>query len=197
MKTPFRRLLAAAWCAGLLAASVHAQAFNLKRPELTVESLDRLVSLTPEQKSKAIDIVSHAVADLENLSDQERLRDEKQVRPRMRAEIRALLTPEQLRKYDRTPQPQGGDLTLQTPENKTARLDALLALSPQQKAQAMEILSRELDDLLALPEADRLQKGAPIRQRTRVEIRDILTSVQQLKYASAPQSQGGASMLPP
>jgi hypothetical protein len=172
------------------------QAINLTHPERMVESFGNAVVLSPEQRAKAEQIIRGTVNELLALPDADRLRDPVGIRPRMHAELRAILTPEQRKKYDRTPQIDGGGLTLQTPENKAGRLDALVKLTPRQMTQTRAIFSDELDALLALLEADRLRGGAPIRQETRAKIRAILTPEQQGIYDVASQGLGGGSTKP-
>jgi hypothetical protein len=179
---------------GLTALSGFGQAFNFNNPERMIDSLDHAVGLTDEQKIQATAIITRAITELAAIPEAERLRDPGLIRPQMRAGIRAILTPAQQKKYDRTPQLDGGGLTLQTPENKMARLHALVTLTAAQKIQALEVFTKELDALLDLPEAERAAGGAAARQTTRAEIRAILNPAQQAQYDAAPQTRGGGKM---
>ncbi len=175
-------------------SSAFAQAFNMKNPEQMVASVDRLVGLSPDQKARVTEIVKRTVSELLTLSEADRTNGGMPIRERMRKEMREVLTPEQQRKYDRTPQMNGGGLTMMSPENKLARLDALVTLTPAQKSVALQIFVRELDTLLDIPEADRGKKGMDARQAARDEVRLILTPEQQKKYDTTPQLQGGGKM---
>lgn len=191
MKTSPKILLLAALLAALFPIAAPGQAMNLAKPETVVASVDRLLTLTPAQKAQVERIVQRAAADLLALPERERLMDKGEIRPRMRNEIRAVLTPAQLHLYNRTSQMNGGGLTLQTPENKVARLDALVQLTPEQKTRALGIFTEELDALLDLPEARRGPDGVAVRQTARTMTRELLTAAQQALYDAAPQSQGG------
>jgi len=85
------------------------------RSERTAENwaarLDHLVTLTAEQKVKAREVFAKAQEALLVFRPEERLEKGRPIRVKMRAEIRALLTPEQQIKYDATPQYRGGGST--------------------------------------------------------------------------------------
>ncbi len=174
-----------------------AQPINLNNPEQTVASVDGLVSLTREQRKLVTEIVNHTVAEILAVPADRRTLDDGATRNQMRRDIREVLTPAQRIKYDRAPQISGGGLTLALPENKVTRLDQLVRLNADQKAQALKIFTAEFDALLALTEADRLAGGANARQTMREAIRAILKPEQQVKYDAAPQSKGGGSTKAP
>jgi hypothetical protein len=80
-----------------------------------------------------------------------------------------------------------------TAEFMEARLDRLVALTPDQKVKARDIFEKANEELLAFSLDDRPAKGMPIRVRMRADIRAILTLEQQTKYDAAPQYLGGGS----
>ena len=178
------------------AATGIAQSISFTHPEQMVVSVDSLVSLSADQKPRITEIVNRTMAALGALSPAERLQDFT-ILAKMRADIREVLTPEQRKKYDRAPQTAGGGLTLAKPENKLDRLDQLVALTTEQKGQAIKIFTTEFETLLELPEAERGVGGMTVRKATREAIRTILKPEQQAKYDAAPQSKGGGSMKPP
>jgi len=78
------------------------------------------------------------------------------------------------------------------------RLDQIVHLTANQRAQAVEIFTKENADLQAIPSVeDRLVKGMPIRQATREKIRALLTPEQQQIYDNTPQSEGGGQTTSP
>jgi hypothetical protein len=80
-----------------------------------------------------------------------------------------------------------------TAENMEARLDRLVALMPEQKVKARDIIEKANEVLLAFSPEERTAKGRPIRVRMRADIWAILTPEQQAKYDAAPQYLGGGS----
>jgi hypothetical protein len=76
-------------------------------------------------------------------------------------------------------------------ESRVARLDQLVTLTDEQKVKAAEIFQAEDAALEALPGNDRLVNGSDARQKSRQQIRALLTSVQRNKYDLAPQTLGG------
>lgn len=196
MKSSLKFLFAAA----VLGLALHpspgfAQAFNLQDPESMVASLDWALGLTEGQKAQALDIVQAAIAGLQALPESDRLEQGAPIRSKMQAQIRAILTPEQRQKYDRTPQMYGGGLTLMTPEDQVARLNTLFTLTDAQKAVALKIFDDELEALLAIPEGDRLTKGGNARRAALADVRAILTPEQQKTYDRTPQMYGGGLTL--
>jgi len=79
--------------------------------ERMLERLDSLVSLAPEQKAKAYEIFAKAKEELLAYDLNESISKGMPIRVKMRADIRALLTPEQQAKYDDAPQRLGGGST--------------------------------------------------------------------------------------
>ncbi len=194
MLTPsFGKLFAvAALCAFTVPSSSFAQSINLQHPERSVSLVKQAVGLTPDQEARAMVVLKKATADLLALPEADRLAKGVEIRTKMRADIRALLTPEQRHIYDRTPQPKGGGLMAKSPESRMAELDKLVSLSVTQKTLALEIFEHELDMLFSLPEADRPVKGAAMRKATIDDIRLLLTPEQRQKYDAAPQAQGNS-----
>ncbi len=82
-------------------------------------------------------------------------------------------------------------------ENKVARLDLLVALTPGQKVKAFDIFEKATEELDAFSPGERPMKGMPIRVKMRADIRALLTTGQQAKYDTAPQYLGGGSMKRP
>jgi len=196
MNTSLRLLLKLILVAAV-GGTAFAQPINLTHPEQMVASVDGLVSLTREQRKLVTEIINHTVAEILAVPADRRTLDDGSIRNQMRRDIREVLTPAQRIKYDRAPQINGGGLTLALPENKVTRLDQLVRLNADQKAQALKIFTVEFEALFALTEADRLAGGANARKTAREAIRIILNSEQQAKYVEAPQIKGGGSTKPP
>jgi hypothetical protein len=156
------------------------------------DRLAELVPLTSEQRAKATAVFQHEMDALAALPAVERGLGGMEIRQASREQIRALLTPEQQQKYDRTPQVRGGGLTLPTPENKTARLDETVHLTATQKPVVLQIYQEEFESLIALPPAERPEKGARFRQAAKEQVQAVLTPEQlalqdRLKQAAAAQ----------
>lgn len=83
------------------------------------------------------------------------------------------------------------------PEVRVARLDQLVTLTPEQKINAAEIFRVEDAALEALPANDRPLSGADARQKSRQQIRSLLTPAQRNKFDLAPQSLGGGLRVNP
>ncbi len=76
------------------------------------------------------------------------------------------------------------------------RLDKLVRLTADQKAQAAQIFTQQEDAMQAFTSMeDRMIKGAPIRQNARAQIRAILMPAQQKIYDISPQRLGGGAQL--
>ena len=184
------RLLA--FCvAAIVAPSAFAQPTILGHPEKMTARVDEALALTAQQKVQATEIFTRQLASLATLSESERFQGSIRINAAAREEIRAILTVEQRWRYDRTPQNEGGGLTMVSPETKVTRLDALVGLTPAQKLSAAKIFADELDALLAIPKEERLQKGATARQAAKAQIEALLTPEQLMKYKAAPPSEGG------
>jgi len=112
--------------------------------------------------------------------DWDRLQKAMGIRMTARAQVRALLTAEQQKKYDRTPQTHGGGQTMNS-ANRVARLDADVTLTTEQKKIATEIYDEEAEELLAFSPEDRPLKGKAARQASKELIRMLLTPAQREK----------------
>lgn len=196
MNTCLRLLLKVLFVAAVGGTTL-AQPINLTHPEQMVASVDGLVSLSDPQRKLVTEIVNYAVKESLAVPVERRTLDDGSIRKKMRADIREVLTPAQRIKYDRAPQINGGGLTQALPENRVIRLDQLVRLNADQKAQALKIFNTELEAILALPETERAIGGMPARKATREAIRAILNPEQQAKYDAAPQTKGGGSTKPP
>jgi RNA polymerase sigma factor (sigma-70 family) len=91
---------------------------------------------------------------------------------------------------------------LRGPERKidllVARLDRLVSLTAAQKTEAAAIFTAENDALDAFSSLDeRLEKGVPIRQKMRAQIRALLMPGQRGIYDREPQRLGGGAMQDP
>ena len=83
-------------------------------------------------------------------------------------------------------------------ERTVDRLAQLVSLTSQQKNQAAEIFAHENAALQEFPSIqERMEKGMPIRQKSRADIRALLTPAQQQIYDRTPQRLGGGSMQDP
>ncbi len=197
MKSSFR-LFFTALALGLAFLPVAGRAQGAgQNPENMVARLDNVVGLSGSQRAQALEIFSKETDALNAFTPQERPVKGMEIRQAALAEVRALLSPVQRKRYDLTPQGQGGGLTLMTPENEVARLNVAVALTADQKAGAMEIFTEQIEALMDIPPADRLEKGAPIRQATKARVRALLTAEQQEKYDATPQNRGGGQKVNP
>jgi len=163
-------------------------------PETRLARLDALVGLTDDQKDAAFNTFAAEFQVVLAIPEADRPQQGAAARRGTLAAIRALLTPAQQAKYDRTPQNLGGGLTLMPPETKLARLDALVRLSGPQKTAARKIFETELDALLAIPQAERQAQGAGARQAAIAGVRALLTPEQQKIFDAAPVGRGGGRM---
>lgn len=94
---------------GVLAASPLAQAQEKKKgggmsPEARVEQLDQSLTLTAEQKSKILAILEKGRTEMQNVPKEERKDKMAGMMKAQNDQIRALLTPEQQKKFDAMPQ---------------------------------------------------------------------------------------------
>lgn len=169
-----------------------AQGTNFTHPEQMVASVDSLVSLSAEQRTRVTEIVNRTMAALGALSPDDRMKDFT-IHRKMRTDIMGVLTPEQRKTYERTPQTNGGGLTLARPESKLERLNQLVSLTAEQKNQAAKIFNAEFEALIALSDEDRAMGGMTARKTAREATRAILNSEQQAIYDSTPQGKGGGS----
>ena len=158
------------------------QGFN---PQNALARLDEAVPLTAEQRSRALKIFETEAGALNAIPVADRPIKGAEFRQAAQMQIRALLNPEQVRKFDRTPQSQGGGLTMMSPENSVARLDKLVSLSDAQKKVVIEIYEEEIDEIAALAPSERQEKSMAIRQAASAEVRALLLPEQQQKLDAA------------
>lgn len=160
-------------------------------PEARVARLDELVQLTPEQRTQAASVFAKerdALLGSASSDPQQSLRD-METRQRSRAEIRAILTVDQRKVYDRTNTGRGGGLTIPEPQTKVERLDKEVGLTPAQKQTALAVFSEEFESLLALNPQDRMEAGMPIRQVAQDQIRALLTPEQLSKQSGVREAE--------
>jgi Spy/CpxP family protein refolding chaperone len=166
--------------------------------DAAVDRLDKLVSLTVDQRIQVAGIYANALDALKAFpSQEERMNKGVPIRQQARAQIRALLTPAQQKIYDITPLRLGGG-TLLDINAAVERLDTLVNLTTDQAVQAAAIFTLQNDAMEAFPTLeDRIMKGMDVRQDTRAQIRAILTPEQQQIYNTTPVRLGGGSLLDP
>jgi hypothetical protein len=167
-------LAAVAFGVAFLPAAAFAQNVNMN-PQNMADRLDQAVSLSAGQRAQAVEIFQREIEALNAFTPQERPVKGVEARQGALADVRAMLSPAQQRKYDLTPQSQGGGLTMMSPENEVARLDQAVKLTRSQKAAATGIFEAQIEALVEIPPADRSDKGMPIRQAAKAQIRALLT----------------------
>ena len=105
-------LSAVAFCALSSTALLQAQekkGRGMMSPEQQIERIEQAVgSLSAEQKSKIKGIYAKMAEKMQGLSQEERREKGMELFRSVRQEIRAVLTPEQQKKYDEMPQGRGG-----------------------------------------------------------------------------------------
>ncbi len=153
--------------------------------------LDQVVTLTADQKVQVTEIFTEENTALQAIPAEDRVEKGMPIRQAARAQVRALLTPEQQRIYDQTPQTQGGGQTV-NPANMAARMDKVVTLTDDQVAKVAQISEQEAEALNAIPLEDRTEKGMAIRQAAKAQLRALLTPEQQRKFDANP---GGAEDL--
>ena len=170
-----------------LANLSHAQGMN---PNFVVDRLDSLVHLNSAQRAAAIDIVTRENSALQAFAPgQERAIKGMPIRQAARAQIRAILTPDQQKIYDITPQSEGGGATVNA-ANRTSDLDRSVTLTDAQVMQVAAIYQKQVEALAALPPQDRTGLASiPIVQATKAAVRAVLTPEQQAKFDANPNSQ--------
>jgi Spy/CpxP family protein refolding chaperone len=149
--------------------------------ETRVTRLDTLVGLTPEQQARVAEIFRKEADALADIPNADRALQGMDARKGARAEVRALLTPEQRKKYDVSPQTLGGGMRT-NPENLAQRLHEIVALTPEQKRQVTAIFMDDIiDQMAALPPEEELP-GFRWHDKVRGQLRTVLTSEQQAKF---------------
>src|SRR5262249_33252400 len=117
-------------------------AFELKQ-------LDQLVHLTREQFEKAKKTFASGVLAQAQFADEENGPETRRIRANTQEEIRALLTPEQLKIYNSTPDFRGGG-GLPDPSAGTRGIERLVTLTHDQVARITAIYQDQADLLLEL-----------------------------------------------
>ena len=107
------------------------------------------------------------------------------VRVTTRKDVREVLTDEQRRKYDISPQSAGGGLAVD-PAHLVARLDQAVRLTPEQKQKAAEVFWNDIIDQIAALPADEMLKGFMWRNPVRERLRGILSAEQQATFDATP-----------
>jgi RNA polymerase sigma factor (sigma-70 family) len=155
--------------------------------DAAVERLDKLVHLTAAQKTQAADVFTNENDALQAIaSPEDRLVEGMPIRQNARAQIRALLTPEQQQIYDAAPQRLGGG-SMQDTAAVAARIDKVVALTDDQVAPVAAIYQQEADALRALSVDDRASgQGIAIRKAAQAQVRALLTLEQQQKFDANP-----------
>ncbi len=151
-----------------------------------LDRLDALVQLSSVQRDQALAIFEKEEATLAQWPEgPERGAKGADARQQSRSAIRALLTPEQRKKYDVSPQSLGGGL-ITDPANIVLRLDQAVALTPEQKKRASDIIWADLRAQMAALPPDETLKGFLWRDDLRAELRALLTPEQQAKFEATP-----------
>ncbi|MFT3781650.1 MAG: hypothetical protein QM790_06490 [Nibricoccus sp.] len=196
MKNPLRSLLLVL-STSIVAPFASAMTAQPVPAETLVARLSEAISLTSDQKEKITAIIQKQNDAIQALppgkaSDPQSEVDYMQrvftLRSTARAEVRALLMPEQQKKYDHISQIRGGGQT-QNSSNRVAQLDAQVGLTEAQKKLAAEIYDEEYEELLAFAPEERPVKGQQVRQSTKALIQAMLTPEQQQKITAARQAE--------
>jgi len=157
--------------------------------ETMVARLDEAVPLTSEQKIRITTLLQKQNDAIRSLptakaadpqSEMSLIEKTFEIRAATRSGIRALLTPEQQKKYDHIPQTRGGGQT-QDSSARVAQLDAQVGLTSEQKKLAAQIYDEEYEELLAFPPEDRPRLGQEARQSSKALIQAMLTPEQRQK----------------
>jgi RNA polymerase sigma factor (sigma-70 family) len=150
--------------------------------ESRVARIAALVGLTPEQQARVAEIFRKETAALEAFAaGDERATKGMEARQAARAEVRAMLTPEQRQKYDVSPQRLGGGLPAD-PANLVASLDQKVTLTAEQKQKATAIIWDDLMDQMAKLPAEQALPGFRWSDKVRDQLRGVLTSEQQATF---------------
>lgn len=149
--------------------------------ERRLSLLDALVQLSADQKTSIARIFATEAAAIAALLPEDHGAKEFEIRQTTRGQVRALLTPAQVRIYDTTPQFRGGGRTVPLPENRVAALDRQVGLTSAQRELALQIYAEEADALMSIAPEDRMQAGAVYRQASQHQIYDLLTVEQRDK----------------
>ncbi len=158
--------------------------------EMRVDRLDALVHLTPKQKVEIAAVFREEDEALAQIKPSDMPALSSPARQASRAGVRALLTPEQRKVYDLSPQTLGGGLVA-NPEFLAARLDQAVHLTGAQQKQAIDIFWNNLREQIAAMPDDQPLKGFNFSNKVRDELRAILTPEQQAKFDVTPPYRRG------
>lgn len=154
-----------------------------------VAKMQQKLDLTPEQTAKVRQIVADSQTQLldvwernKDAEDKSAARAEaKAVFKKSRAELRALLTPEQQQKLKQHRGKHAGRFKGKMLE----RLDEKLELTDAQKVKVEAVLDETHREMKAIHKSDRDDKRAAaraVREKSSTQIRALLTAEQQVKY---------------
>jgi len=86
----------------------------------------------------------------------------------------------------------GGRGQMMSPEQRVSRIEeAVGTLTADQKSKIMAILEKSAQDMQALPQDERREKGREIMMASQKDIRAVLTAEQQAKFDAMPQGGPG------
>jgi hypothetical protein len=168
----------------LLSSTAWAPALRAQMPsESRVTRLDALVHLTAEQRTKVAAVYEQEAKAM--LNGTRAGRGMFDIAQNTIAEVRALLTPEQLKIFDRTSTANGGALMMAPPEDSLSRLDQQVGLTEAQKAVALQVYKEQFDSLAAMSVEEREAKGSRFYLAAQGQIRALLTPDQVDKFDQA------------
>lgn len=153
--------------------------------DFRVKRLDALVRLTLDQKTQVAALFAKESAILDGIPPEKRGENGVDARVATRKDVRALLSPEQRKKYDISPQSVGGGLPVD-PANLVARLDEKVRLTSEQKQKATEVFWDDVIDQVAALPADETLKGFMWRNPVRERLRALLSAEQQATFDATP-----------
>jgi RNA polymerase sigma factor (sigma-70 family) len=147
-----------------------------------VDQLDRLVSLSAEQKLAAEKIFAEQESALQQFPIEDRAEKGMSIRQNTRVQIRALLSESQQKIYNTSSQRLGGG-SIYDPAAMAARLDEMVSLTEAQTMQAAAIFQKSIDRGQPL-EPIKTDGSAPaaIWNDAKAELRALLTPEQQKKF---------------
>jgi hypothetical protein len=145
-----------------------------------VLQLDKLVSLTTEQQAKA----SRIFAAQDRVFAQAGSVDG--AIESLNSQIRAILTPAQVQKFDRTNN-SGGVAGSHWAEDVTNRVTKWVGLSEEQSVRARAIYEKEAMDMDALTTTADASKLTAINQEAIAKVRELLTPAQQKRFDANPR----------
>lgn len=170
-------IVIAPWCAAQTTEMATTMTVGGLTPTARADKLDGLVRLTADQRAKAIDIFTRQDAAMERATSTQRP-PLFRIFEAAQAELRSILTSDQLKIYDRTPQSEGGGFNYVEPQFRVKQLDKEVGLTADQKKVALAVYTEEYDALRALPFDQRAGAGTKFNRAATDQIRAILTPAQ-------------------